>query len=146
MSLRLPTSVSGISGTEFGRITFVFETICSADCQLYFMMVSVCVCGPCGAHAFFSTSLPHSWHPLCPTLVWVSFLSKEALLHMCFLQDTDRRSTNVVESWEGSKEKQSYTHIMTKNASVSYTWAFQRTNQAKDVRVHTQTHIHRYCM
>ncbi|MCJ8733179.1 hypothetical protein PDJAM_G00220150 [Pangasius djambal] len=83
---RLPTSVSGTSGTEFGRITFVFETICSADCQLYFMM------------------------------------------------DTDRRSTNVVESWEGSKEKQSYTHIMTKNASVSYTWAFQRTNQAKDGR------------
>lgn len=48
-----------------------------------------------------------------------------------------------MESWEGSKEKQSYTHIMTKNASVSYTWAFQRTNQAKDVRVHTPTHIHR---
>ncbi|XP_076849513.1 endosome/lysosome-associated apoptosis and autophagy regulator family member 2 isoform X2 [Brachyhypopomus gauderio] len=83
---RLPTSVSGTSGTEFGRITFVFETICSADCELYFMM------------------------------------------------DTDRRNTNVVESWEGRKEKQSYMHIMTKNASVSYTWAFQRTNQAKDVR------------
>lgn len=47
----------------------------------------------------------------------------------------------MVESWEGSKEKQSYTHIMTKNASVSFTWAFQRTNQAKDVCVHTQTHI-----
>ncbi|XP_026865487.2 endosome/lysosome-associated apoptosis and autophagy regulator family member 2 [Electrophorus electricus] len=83
---RLPTSVSGTSGTEVGRITFVFETICSADCELYFMM------------------------------------------------DTDRRSTSVVESWEGRREKQSYMHIMTKNASVSYTWAFQRTNQAKDVR------------
>ncbi|GAA6101845.1 endosome/lysosome-associated apoptosis and autophagy regulator family member 2 [Tachysurus ichikawai] len=83
---RLPTSVSETSGTEFGRITFVFETVCSADCQLYFMM------------------------------------------------DTGRRSTNVVESWEDSKEKQSYTHIMTKNASVSYTWAFQRTNQNKDGR------------
>uniref|UniRef100_A0A8K9X4H4 MRH domain-containing protein n=1 Tax=Oncorhynchus mykiss TaxID=8022 RepID=A0A8K9X4H4_ONCMY len=78
---KLPTSLAGMTGTEFGRITFVFETICSADCELYFMM-----------------------------------------------------STTVVESWEGSKERQSYTHIMTRNASVSYTWAFQRTNQAQDVR------------
>uniref|UniRef100_A0A674BW37 Endosome-lysosome associated apoptosis and autophagy regulator family member 2b n=1 Tax=Salmo trutta TaxID=8032 RepID=A0A674BW37_SALTR len=78
---KLPTSLAGMTGSEFGRITFVFETICSADCELYFMM-----------------------------------------------------STTVVESWEGSKERQSYTHIMTRNASVSYTWAFQRTNQAQDVR------------
>uniref|UniRef100_A0A4W4F9Q9 MRH domain-containing protein n=1 Tax=Electrophorus electricus TaxID=8005 RepID=A0A4W4F9Q9_ELEEL len=95
---RLPTSVSGTSGTEVGRITFVFETICSADCELYFMMVGI-------------------------------------------------RSTSVVESWEGRREKQSYMHIMTKNASVSYTWAFQRTNQAKDVSSHTHTytraHIHK---
>ncbi|XP_015208687.1 endosome/lysosome-associated apoptosis and autophagy regulator family member 2 isoform X1 [Lepisosteus oculatus] len=83
---KLPTSVTGTTGSEFGRITFVFETICSADCELYFMM------------------------------------------------DVNRKSTNVVESWEGTKEKQSYTHIMTKNASVSYTWAFQRTNQAQDTR------------
>ncbi|XP_035257144.1 endosome/lysosome-associated apoptosis and autophagy regulator family member 2-like [Anguilla anguilla] len=83
---QLPTSVSRTTGSEFGRITFIFETICSADCELYFMM------------------------------------------------DVNRKSTNVVESWEGSKEKQSYTHIMTKNASVSYTWAFQRTNQAQDIR------------
>uniref|UniRef100_A0A8C7N7L0 Endosome-lysosome associated apoptosis and autophagy regulator family member 2 n=1 Tax=Oncorhynchus kisutch TaxID=8019 RepID=A0A8C7N7L0_ONCKI len=80
---KLPTSLAGMTGTEFGRITFVFETMCSADCELYFMMV---------------------------------------------------KSTTVVESWEGSKERQSYTHIMTRNASVSYTWAFQRTNQAQDVR------------
>uniref|UniRef100_A0A8C8HAY8 MRH domain-containing protein n=1 Tax=Oncorhynchus tshawytscha TaxID=74940 RepID=A0A8C8HAY8_ONCTS len=44
------------------------------------------------------------------------------------------KSTRVVASWEGSKVRQSYTHIMTKNASVSYTWAYQRTNQASDVR------------
>ncbi|KAM6985513.1 endosome/lysosome-associated apoptosis and autophagy regulator family member 2-like isoform 2-T2 [Aplochiton taeniatus] len=83
---KLPTSLAGMTGGEFGRITFVFETICSADCELYFMM------------------------------------------------DVNRKSTTVVESWEGTKEKQSYTHSMTKNASVSYTWAFQRTNQAMDVR------------
>ncbi|CAB1345976.1 unnamed protein product [Coregonus sp. 'balchen'] len=92
--LGLPTSLAGMTGTEFGRIIFVFETICSADCELYFMM------------------------------------------------DVNRKSTMVVESWEGSKERQSYTHIMTKNASVSYTWAFQRTNQAQDVSTHTHTHTH----
>uniref|UniRef100_A0A671VMP3 Endosome-lysosome associated apoptosis and autophagy regulator family member 2a n=1 Tax=Sparus aurata TaxID=8175 RepID=A0A671VMP3_SPAAU len=83
---KLPTSVSSHSATEFGRITFEFETVCAADCELYFMM------------------------------------------------DVNRKSTTVVESWEGAKTRQSYTHIMTKNASVSYTWAFQRTNQPSDVR------------
>uniref|UniRef100_A0A671VLA6 Endosome-lysosome associated apoptosis and autophagy regulator family member 2a n=1 Tax=Sparus aurata TaxID=8175 RepID=A0A671VLA6_SPAAU len=81
---KLPTSVSSHSATEFGRITFEFETVCAADCELYFMM------------------------------------------------DVNRKSTTVVESWEGAKTRQSYTHIMTKNASVSYTWAFQRTNQPSD--------------
>ncbi|MGH0155790.1 UNVERIFIED_CONTAM: hypothetical protein FKN15_006629 [Acipenser sinensis] len=33
-----PTSLTGASGNEVGRITFVFETICSVDCELYFMM------------------------------------------------------------------------------------------------------------
>uniref|UniRef100_A0A7N6BBL7 MRH domain-containing protein n=1 Tax=Anabas testudineus TaxID=64144 RepID=A0A7N6BBL7_ANATE len=78
---KLPTSVSSPSGTEFGRVTFEFETLCTADCELYFMM-----------------------------------------------------STTVVESWQKTKARQSYTHVMTKNASVSYTWAFQRTNQPSDVR------------
>lgn len=31
--------MSGQSGAEFGRITFEFETVCRADCELYFMMV-----------------------------------------------------------------------------------------------------------
>lgn len=50
------------------------------------------------------------------------------------LQDVNRKSTTVVESWEGSKAKQSYSHSMTRNASVTFTWAFQRTNHALDVR------------
>ncbi|KAM8739882.1 endosome/lysosome-associated apoptosis and autophagy regulator family member 2-like isoform 2-T2 [Acanthopagrus schlegelii] len=83
---KVPASLSGMTGNEFGQITFVFETICSADCELYFMM------------------------------------------------DVNSKSTTVVESWEGSKGKQSYTHSMTRNASVTYTWAFQRTNQALDMR------------
>ncbi|XP_074223653.1 endosome/lysosome-associated apoptosis and autophagy regulator family member 2 isoform X8 [Camelus bactrianus] len=79
-----PTSVTGAMGTELGRITFVFETLCSADCVLYFMV------------------------------------------------DINRKSTNVVESWGGTKEKQAYTHIIFKNATFTFTWAFQRTNQGQD--------------
>lgn len=85
---KLPMSVSNHSSTEFGRITFEFEMVCAADCELFFMM------------------------------------------------DVNRKSTTVVESWEGNKTRQTYTHVMTKNASVSYTWAFQRTNQPSDVRRH----------
>lgn len=33
--------MSSQSGTEFGRITFEFETVCTADCELYFMMVGI---------------------------------------------------------------------------------------------------------
>lgn len=33
--------MSSHSGTEFGRITFEFETLCTADCELYFMMVRI---------------------------------------------------------------------------------------------------------
>ncbi|XP_055030488.2 endosome/lysosome-associated apoptosis and autophagy regulator family member 2 [Misgurnus anguillicaudatus] len=83
---KLPLSVQRATGSEYGRITFEFETTCSADCEFYFMM------------------------------------------------DMNRRSTNVVESWEGSQMKQSYMHIMTENSTVAYTWAFQRTSQANDVR------------
>lgn len=40
---RVPASLSGLSGSEFGQIAFVFETVCSADCELYFMMVGACL-------------------------------------------------------------------------------------------------------
>uniref|UniRef100_A0A8C2JTC4 KIAA1324 like n=1 Tax=Cyprinus carpio TaxID=7962 RepID=A0A8C2JTC4_CYPCA len=83
---KLPVSVRGVSGSEYGRVTFEFETSCSSDCEFYFM------------------------------------------------SDVNRRSTNVIESWDGIKTKQSYTHIITENSSVAFTWAFQRTSQASDVR------------
>uniref|UniRef100_A0A8C3TIP4 KIAA1324 like n=1 Tax=Chelydra serpentina TaxID=8475 RepID=A0A8C3TIP4_CHESE len=82
-----PTSVTGATGSELGRITFIFETICSADCVMYFMV------------------------------------------------DVNRKNTNVVESWGKTKEKQSYTHIISKNASFTFTWAFQRTNRGQDVSI-----------
>uniref|UniRef100_A0A1A8IPQ4 KIAA1324-like n=1 Tax=Nothobranchius kuhntae TaxID=321403 RepID=A0A1A8IPQ4_NOTKU len=88
---KLPTSVSSQSLTEFGRITFEFETMCTADCEFYFMM------------------------------------------------DVNRTSTTVVQSWEKTNKRQTYTHVMTKNASVSYTWTFQRTNQPSAVSANAIT-------
>ncbi|OWK06462.1 KIAA1324L [Cervus elaphus hippelaphus] len=49
-------------------------------------------------------------------------------------KDINRKSTNVVESWGGTKEKQAYTHVIFKNATFTFTWAFQRTNQGQDNR------------
>lgn len=120
VSVRLPTSVAGVTVSEFGRITFVFETICTADCELYFMKVSEW-CNPVSVYIFIDAlCIPFRFF-----YTWMVFL----------LQDVNRKSTNVVESWEGTKSRRAYTHIMTKNASVSYTWAFQRTNKPLDVRV-----------
>ncbi|KAG7472616.1 hypothetical protein MATL_G00110570 [Megalops atlanticus] len=77
---RLPHSVAkNAESTELSRITFVFETKCTADCVLYFM-------------AGFSD-----------------------------------RNNEVVEHWGGTREKQSYSYIVKSNNTVSFTWAFQRT-------------------
>lgn len=109
-----------MTGSEFGWITFVFETICSGDCELYFMMVCaliVCVSGKGSSEVTrFALFVLHMFHRDTPPL-----------------QDVNMKSTTVVESWEGSKEKQSYSHSMSRNASVTFTWAFQRTNHALDV-------------
>uniref|UniRef100_A0A8C3JA57 KIAA1324 n=1 Tax=Calidris pygmaea TaxID=425635 RepID=A0A8C3JA57_9CHAR len=64
---------------EVGRITFVFETICSVSCELYFMV------------------------------------------------GVNSRTNTPVETWTGPKGKQSYTYVVEKNATMSFTWAFQRT-------------------
>ncbi|NXN98059.1 K1324 protein, partial [Rhinopomastus cyanomelas] len=64
---------------EVARITFVFETICSVSCELYFMV---------GINSHTNTP---------------------------------------VETWSGAKGKQSYTYVVEKNATISFTWAFQRT-------------------
>ncbi|XP_039179264.1 endosome/lysosome-associated apoptosis and autophagy regulator 1 isoform X1 [Crotalus tigris] len=64
---------------KIAEITFVFETICSVNCELYFMV------------------------------------------------GMNSRTNSPVETWIGSKGKQSYTYIVEKNATTSFTWAFQRT-------------------
>ncbi|XP_060087559.1 endosome/lysosome-associated apoptosis and autophagy regulator 1 isoform X1 [Heteronotia binoei] len=75
-----PQSVTKDSeNKEIARITFVFETICSVNCKLYFMV------------------------------------------------GMNSRTDTPVETWAGPKGKQSYTYIIEKNATMSFTWAFQRT-------------------
>ncbi|NWW89622.1 K1324 protein, partial [Rhynochetos jubatus] len=64
---------------EVARITFVFETVCSLSCELYFMV------------------------------------------------GINSRTNTPVETWTGPKGKQSYTYVVEKNATMSFTWAFQRT-------------------
>uniref|UniRef100_A0A8C3BZI4 Endosome-lysosome associated apoptosis and autophagy regulator 1 n=1 Tax=Cairina moschata TaxID=8855 RepID=A0A8C3BZI4_CAIMO len=64
---------------EVARITFVFETMCSVSCELYFMV------------------------------------------------GVNSRTNTPVETWTGPKGKQSYTYVVEKNATMSFTWAFQRT-------------------
>ncbi|XP_040391497.1 endosome/lysosome-associated apoptosis and autophagy regulator 1 isoform X2 [Cygnus olor] len=71
---------------EVARITFVFETICSVSCELYFMV------------------------------------------------GVNSRTNTPVETWTGPKGKQSYTYVVEKNATMSFTWAFQRTPYHEAVR------------
>uniref|UniRef100_H0VTZ7 Endosome-lysosome associated apoptosis and autophagy regulator 1 n=1 Tax=Cavia porcellus TaxID=10141 RepID=H0VTZ7_CAVPO len=77
---RPPQSVTAdTENKEVARITFIFKTICSMNCELYFMV------------------------------------------------GMNSRTNTPVETWKGSKVKQSYTYIIEENATMSFTWAFQRT-------------------
>ncbi|XP_020660952.3 endosome/lysosome-associated apoptosis and autophagy regulator 1 isoform X1 [Pogona vitticeps] len=73
------TVMEDLENKKIAKITFVFETICSVNCELYFMV------------------------------------------------GVNSRTNTPVETWVGSKGKQSYTYIIEKNATMSFTWAFQRT-------------------
>uniref|UniRef100_A0A8C6QA87 Endosome-lysosome associated apoptosis and autophagy regulator 1 n=1 Tax=Nannospalax galili TaxID=1026970 RepID=A0A8C6QA87_NANGA len=87
---RPPQSVmADIENKEVARITFVFETICSVNCELYFMV------------------------------------------------GMNSRTNTPVETWKGGKGKQSYTYTIEENATVSFTWAFQRTTLHETGRKYT---------
>ncbi|XP_028613121.1 UPF0577 protein KIAA1324 homolog isoform X4 [Grammomys surdaster] len=87
---RPPQSVmADTENKEVARITFVFETICSVNCELYFMV------------------------------------------------GMNSRTNTPVETWKGTKGKQSYTYTIEENATVSFTWAFQRTTLHETGRKYT---------
>ncbi|XP_072097055.1 endosome/lysosome-associated apoptosis and autophagy regulator family member 2 [Mobula birostris] len=76
------------------------------------------------------------------TFVFETWCTKACELY--FMVDINRKSTNVVESWEGTKERQSYTHVITKNAAVTYTWAFQRSSSAQEQRMYLNDYVKIY--
>ncbi|XP_047426861.1 endosome/lysosome-associated apoptosis and autophagy regulator 1 [Mugil cephalus] len=78
---RLSQSVVTDERSELSRITFVFETRCTANCKFFFL-------------AGYS-----EWN------------------------------NNVIEHWNGSKSKQSYSYLIQSNNTVSFTWTFQRTDE-----------------
>lgn len=41
---------------------------------------------------------------------------------------------DVVEQWKGSNSKQSYSYLIQRNSTASFTWAFQRSEEANTVR------------
>ncbi|XP_011803527.1 PREDICTED: UPF0577 protein KIAA1324 homolog isoform X2 [Colobus angolensis palliatus] len=87
---RPPQSVTAdTENKEVARITFVFETVCSVNCELYFMV------------------------------------------------GVNSRTNTPVETWKGSKGKQSYTYIIEENTTTSFTWAFQRTTFHEASRKYT---------
>lgn len=46
---------------------------------------------------------------------------------LSWVQGVNSRANTPVETWKGSKGKQSYTYVIKENATMSFTWAFQRT-------------------
>ncbi|KAI3356840.1 hypothetical protein L3Q82_003494 [Scortum barcoo] len=83
----LPQSIAKDSErSELSRITFVFETICTADCRFYFLA---------------------GYNP------W---------------------NNDMVEHWQGSNRKQSYSYLIQSNSTVSFTWTFQRTEELNKER------------
>lgn len=55
-------------------------------------------------------------------------LSRRAFFtRLSWVQGANSRANTPVETWKGSKGKQSFTYIIEKNATMTFTWAFQRT-------------------
>lgn len=51
----------------------------------------------------------------------------------CPFQGINSRTNTPVETWTGPRGKQSYTYVVEKNATTSFTWAFQRTRYREAV-------------
>ncbi|NXI34702.1 K1324 protein, partial [Galbula dea] len=54
-----------------------------------------------------------------------------------FMVGINSHTNTPVEMWRGSKGKQSYTYVVEKNATTSFTWAFQRTPYHEEGRRYT---------
>ncbi|XP_051524382.1 endosome/lysosome-associated apoptosis and autophagy regulator 1-like [Myxocyprinus asiaticus] len=59
------------------------------------------------------------------TFVFETKCTVDCMLH--FMAGQNERNNMVVESWTGTKGKQSYSYLIKSNNTVSFTWGFQRT-------------------
>lgn len=107
---RLPQSVSKASeNSELSRITFVFETTCSANCTFSFLAVRI-----------------------CDSVKSANRDERSRQRRVC-LQGYNQWLNDVVEWWRGRQAKQSYSYLIQKNATSSFTWSFQRTGENSEV-------------
>ncbi|XP_040278144.1 endosome/lysosome-associated apoptosis and autophagy regulator 1 [Bufo bufo] len=49
-----------------------------------------------------------------------------------FMKAVNLETSSLIESWNGTRDKQSYSHHLKRNANTTFTWAFQRTSVKKD--------------
>ncbi|XP_068125543.1 endosome/lysosome-associated apoptosis and autophagy regulator 1 [Hyperolius riggenbachi] len=49
-----------------------------------------------------------------------------------FMTAVNQEITSFVENWSGSKDKQSYSYRIEKNANTTFSWVFQRTSSPSD--------------
>ncbi|KAM3934410.1 endosome/lysosome-associated apoptosis and autophagy regulator 1 [Leptodactylus fuscus] len=51
---------------------------------------------------------------------------------LLFMKAMNLETNSVIESWNGTRQKQSYSHHLNSNANTTFTWAFQRTSAQTD--------------
>lgn len=120
---RLPRSVARNNESgELSRITFVFDTICSADCRFVFLAVR---------DRTQTQSIPARRHML---LEQSSSVNIYACKCKCVpLQGYSQWNNDVIELWTGNNSKQSYSYLVQSIAATSFTWSFQRTGKSSEV-------------
>lgn len=119
---RLPQFIAKDSErSDLSRITFVFETRCTAKCKLYFLAVRQNV-----INVFFPSYTCSNMH----AYNWYNLACGGCIS----LQGYNKWNNDVVEVWTGSNSKQSYSYLIQKNSTTSFTWTFQRAEELDVVR------------
>lgn len=72
----------------------------------------------------------HHGHKLTLVLLWLMNTWCEYI----FLQGYNEWNNNIVEQWNGSNRKQSYSYLIQSNSTVTFAWTFQRTEKFNMVR------------
>uniref|UniRef100_A0A6Q2Z625 MRH domain-containing protein n=1 Tax=Esox lucius TaxID=8010 RepID=A0A6Q2Z625_ESOLU len=65
---------------------------------------------------------------------WASVVCLRKVFLVFSPQGYSERNNEMVEHWSGTTRKQSYSYLVKHNSTVSFTWAFQRTEAYSQVR------------